>query len=309
MKKSLLLLSAAFAMLAGNTSAQYSAATLTGPWIISNGSTIQNYVVFDGVSALTEAGVPGATGGQGSYAVTNTVSGATSGTILYAGFTVPFAGNLTTDSTFSGLVGGSIAITFTKIKDKSIMAGTYDGTVVQTSGGSGNQTVNFTVDTNGNIVSSTNLTGPISGKLFYSNGKVTGLLKSGSSTPFNEIEVNLTGYTGSNSLAGIAVLNGSGMAGTFSFTKSATTSVAATEGLTLSVYPNPSNDQVVIESSALSNGNFKIFNIVGDEIANGVLNTNRTVISTKALQLSAGVYFYSISSNGETAKQGKLIVE
>jgi hypothetical protein len=309
MKKPLLILAAAITLLAGNSFAQYSAATWTGPWILSDGSTIQNYVIFDGVSAISEAGVPGASGGQGSYAVTNSGTGATSGTILYAGFTVPFAGNLTTDSTFSGLVAGSVAITFTKIKNKAIMEGTYDGTVVQTSGGSGNQTVNFTVDTNGDIVSSTNLTGPISGKLFYSNGKVTGLLKSGSSTPFNEIEVNLTGYTGSNSLAGIAVLNGSGMAGTFSFTKSVTTSVPATEGLTLSVYPNPTIDQVVIEGNTLLNGNIKIFNIVGDEIANSVLNANRTVISTKTLQLSAGVYFYSISSNGETAKQGKLIVE
>jgi hypothetical protein len=301
MKKSLLLLSAAFTMLAATLSAQYDATTWTGAWIM-NASSVQNYIIFDGVSAMTEAGVPGATGTQGSYAV----SGATtSGTIVYGGSSVSFSGTLTTDSTFSGLVMGALPVTFTKVKNVAIMAGTYDGSVTQTSGGSATQTVNFTVDINGNITSSSNLTGPISGKLYYSNGKVSGLLKSGEAAPFTEIEFNLTsGYSGGNSLIGSGTLTGNKTA-TFSITKSSSVSVKNASAIQFNAYPNPAKDQFVIEG-AVTNGAIKIYDILGNQLMNTTITSSKTILNVSTL--SKGVYFYNITS-GTAVSAGKFIVE
>ncbi len=303
MKKSLLLLSAAFNLIAGTLSATvYSNASWNGAWIASG--PVQNYVIFDGAGAITEAGVPGATGSQGTYSITS--GGSVSGTIVYMGNSVPFTGTFNNDSTVAvSVMGGMASLTFYKVKNNAVMAGTYDGTVTQT-GGSPTTIVNFVVDANGAAVSSSDLTGPISGHLYYSNGKVTGLIKSGASAPFTEIEINASSYNGTT-LSGASALTGN-KTGTYSLTKSNQTSVAAISSVQFSVYPNPVKDQFVIEGN-ITNGTLKIYDIIGNELLNTSVTSSKTVVNIGSLNLNNGVYFYTINSAGTTQKTGKFIIE
>ena len=303
MKKSLLLLTAAFTLIAGTLSAAvYSNASWDGPWIASG--PIQNYVIFDGAGNITEAGVPGATGSQGTYAITS--GGAVSGTIVYMGTPVSFTGTFTNDSTTAvSVMGGMVSLTFYKVKNKAVMAGTYDGSVTQTSGGSATQNVNFVVDVNGDITSSSNLIGPVSGKLVYSNGKVSGLIKSGESAPFTEIQITMTsGYTGGASLSGSGTLTGNKTA-TFSLTKSSSVGVQAVSNTQFNAYPNPAKDQFTIEGA--TNGTLKIYDILGNELMNTTITSAKTTVNVSTF--SNGVYFYNITSAGSSVKAGKFIVE
>jgi len=300
MKKSLLILSAAFSLLAGTISAQtYSNTSWDGAWIASGALTC--YVIFDGNGNITETGLPGTTGGQGSYAVTS--QGSITGTISFMGNNASLSGSFTNDSTVSGAIMGAFNVTFYKVKNLAVLKGTYDGTATQS-----NTTlpVNFTVDVSGNVTSSTDLPGPISGHVYYSNGKLTGLIKSGATSPFNEIEINSTNYNGTT-LTGTATLTGN-VSGTFSLTKSATTSVNTIASAQFNVYPNPVKDQFVIDGNVI-NGAIKVYDILGNELMNTSITSNKTIINVNSMNLSNGVYFYSITSSGTAVKVGKFIVE
>ncbi|MFM7023858.1 MAG: T9SS type A sorting domain-containing protein [Flavobacteriales bacterium] len=302
MKKSLLLLSSALTLLAGSISAQtYSNASWDGPWLLTG--VTQNYVTFDGAGTITSAGVPGVTG-AGDYSVQS--NGAVSGNLYYSGTLLPYSGSFSNDSTVTISVStmfGSIPATFLKVKNQAVMAGTYDGTVTQTSGGSATQTVNFTVDANGAITGSTNLTGPVSGHLFYSNGKVSGLLKSGEAAPFTEIQFTITSaYAGGNSVTGSGTLTGNKNA-SFSLTKSSTTGVSNVNASAFRAYPNPVQDNLILEGKI--NGTVKIYDILGNEVMSTSANGSKTVLNLS--NLSKGVYFYSVS--GSNVQQGKFIVE
>ncbi len=305
MKKSLLLLSAAFTLFAATLSAtSYSNASWNGAWMVTG--LTQNYVIFDGAGNITAAGIPSATG-AGTYNIA--AGGAVTGTLNVGGTLCPFTGALSSDSVANVSVtymSMSIPATFIAVKNTAVMQGTYDGTIVQTAGGSATLPINFTVDAMGNITSSTNLTGSISGALYYSNGKVTGLIKSGEAAPFTEIEINITsGYSGSNSLSGAATLTGSGKSGTFALTKSATVSVNTALAVQFNAYPNPAKDLFVVEG-AVSNGNIKVYDVLGNVLMNTTITSSKTILNVSTL--SKGVYFYNVTS-GTAVSAGKFIVE
>ncbi|MCX6182396.1 MAG: T9SS type A sorting domain-containing protein [Bacteroidetes bacterium] len=303
MKKSILLLSSALSLLTSNLSAQYSNASWDGAWLLTG--VAQNYAIFDGAGNISSLGVPQASG-TGTYSIN--AGGVVSGSIYFGVSTFPFSGNFTNDSTTSIVVNlgiTTVPATFIKVKNAAVMAGTYDGTIVQTAGGSATLPINFTVDASGNITSSTNLTGTVSGALYYSNGKVSGLIKSGEAAPFTEIEINITsGYSGSTSLSGVSTLTGSGNTGTFSLTKSTTVGVQNTSSNLFSAYPNPAKDQFVIEGA--TNGTVKIYDVLGNELMNTTITSSKTILNVSTL--SKGVYFYNINA-GTAVSAGKFIVE
>lgn len=77
----------------------------------------------------------------------------------------------------------------------------------------------------------------------------------------------------------------------------------------ISIYPNPATNQFVVHSTTSPNGNwiFVLRNSLGQEIKRVVLTQQEQTISCE--EIVAGIYFYSILSEGELIGSGKLIKE
>ncbi len=303
MKKSLLLLSTAFTLLSGSLSAQYSNASWNGAWI-GESSVIHDYNIFDGAGNITEAGIVGSAGGQGTYTILS--GGSVSGSIKLGTVSpAPFAGNLINDSTANVTVSSILPASFYKVKDIAVMAGTYTGTVNQTVGGSATRNITFDVDNSGHIVSSADLTGAVSGHLYFCRGKVYGMIKCGEASPFTEISFYSINYNGST-LSGTSAFTVYNNTGTFSLTKNSGVSVSSISSSNVNAYPNPTKDQFTIEGA--DGSVFMVYDILSNQVLKTPLASSKVMLSTKSLGINSGVYFYSIQGAGVSA-QGKFVVE
>lgn len=74
--------------------------------------------------------------------------------------------------------------------------------------------------------------------------------------------------------------------------------------LNVSVYPNPANNILYVNSD--NEGTYQIFNILGDNISNGKLSDNLNTIDVS--NLKSGVYFINVS-NGQAVTKVKFIKE
>lgn len=76
---------------------------------------------------------------------------------------------------------------------------------------------------------------------------------------------------------------------------------------TLSLYPNPCSDFVIIEVPESFTGQFSIYDIAGKEILNHSMQNVSGQVLVNIEQIESGVYFASMS-NGKTTLNSKLIV-
>lgn len=298
MKKAILLLSSLFVLTTSSLVGQYSNASWNGPWIIS-GNGIQNYLVFNGSGLILEAGKIGATGGQGTYSINP--AGIISGTIVYGVSTVPFTGSFSNDSTATISVG--LSFTVNKVKNLGAAGGVWGNQLDQTVGGTSTKNMTFEVDANGDVVNASGFTGPVSGKVYATNGKVAGLINTGESAPWNQIQLNGTSFTGT-SMSGTMDLTGSS-ANAFSLTQQSGLSSNELNSSKVQPYPNPVNTQFSIEG--LSSGTLNIYDVLGNNVSSIIITASKTTLDVDVLGLSQGVYFYSVAGNENV--QGKFIVE
>ena len=71
----------------------------------------------------------------------------------------------------------------------------------------------------------------------------------------------------------------------------------------LTVYPNPASDMLNI--NGISEGNYSIFNILGEVIYSHVVNQDKITIDISSLQ--SGKYFIQIESNGKMSKMSSFV--
>ncbi|MCH8905336.1 MAG: T9SS type A sorting domain-containing protein, partial [Bacteroidetes bacterium] len=80
----------------------------------------------------------------------------------------------------------------------------------------------------------------------------------------------------------------------------------------ISLYPNPTNDQLTLEfsSSLYLNGNlsFRLYNIMGDEVRI-IENIDRDKILMPKDGLPAGLYLYQLFKNDTIMARGKVVVQ
>lgn len=88
-------------------------------------------------------------------------------------------------------------------------------------------------------------------------------------------------------------------------------SVAETNTLTHTIYPNPFTNEVRINAAEAINGSasISVFNILGEQVISKAMNCNETTeFVIDGSQLNAGIYFYSISTENGTL-QGRIVKE
>ena len=71
----------------------------------------------------------------------------------------------------------------------------------------------------------------------------------------------------------------------------------------LVIYPNPAYD--VLNINGIGEGNYSIFNILGEVIYNNVVNQDKITIDISSLQ--SGKYFVQVVRNGELSKMSSFV--
>jgi hypothetical protein len=168
------------ALLPAPADAQYSNASLDGPWLCVLSSEGPHgdatYLVFDGQGSITDMGIHNAPSPAGSYSVDP--DGAIAGSIWIDGVT-PFTGQMQTDST--GVINlGSVACPLLKVVRPEACSGTWNGQFVE-SGTNFPYQVCMTIDLNGEISSCTRFAPPVAGRFFSQSGYLAGHLTTGES--------------------------------------------------------------------------------------------------------------------------------
>ena len=84
-----------------------------------------------------------------------------------------------------------------------------------------------------------------------------------------------------------------------------------TEGVNqITIYPNPAKDHITIDCgniSSVSGWRYKIVNTLGQEVSNGVMNSQQNIISLNTLN-STGVYFVKIYDASNHLMNTKKII-
>lgn len=75
----------------------------------------------------------------------------------------------------------------------------------------------------------------------------------------------------------------------------------------LSVYPNPNNGKFIVASSDLQIKTIEIYSVLGELVLTENLTANNIVIDIS--EQPQGIYFYKISSENNTVKTGKLMMQ
>ncbi|HXB13663.1 MAG TPA: ice-binding family protein, partial [Bacteroidia bacterium] len=77
---------------------------------------------------------------------------------------------------------------------------------------------------------------------------------------------------------------------------------------TVTVYPNPFNNSTTIVlngASPMDKAEFRLYNLLGEEVASTSINNQETILETS--KLPSGVYFYQVVNNDKLIQSGKLI--
>jgi len=164
------------ALLPISADAQYSNASLDGPWLWVIGSHEAIYLVFDGYGSITDLGIFNSPSPAGSYSVAP--DGAITGSI-WLDESTPFTGQMQTDST-GVLSVGSTAAQVLRVMHPGACSGLWNGQFVQDST---THLVAMTIGPSGEIQSCVGLAPPVVGRFFSQSGYLAGHLTTGGVDP------------------------------------------------------------------------------------------------------------------------------
>ena len=303
MKKLLLLFAVACLIMPIHVSAQYSNASLNGPWIIICDN--DEYIIFDGQGGIKEIGFEKDTlFPVGTYSVSS--SGLIAATLNLTNEVSTINGHLLSDSTSSIYVDTTDGpFSMFKVSDTAALAGTWTGYIFDSST-LASRNIQFTVNGDGIITSSIGIP-LITGKIFESVDTFAGYLIT-NDTNCSYLYIQIYGsYTG-DSLNGIAELgrdtiglsNPCRTSGTVHLTKIATGVATIHPVVDFSVYPDPFTDLVEI---AVKNTGDKIVVDLFDILGRKIYSKQLGGVGSSILNLGAfkpGVYLLMLTTNDKT---------
>ncbi len=91
-----------------------------------------------------------------------------------------------------------------------------------------------------------------------------------------------------------------------------TTGVSANQYTSLSVYPNPTSDVLIIDAvdvQALSNYRYRILDLQGKEVYNSLVTNSKTEISLKTIGAKGTYILHVVDGNGNSIKENKIVLE
>ena len=309
--------------------AQYSNATMNGQWLLHGGpistsnaeaDTSLFYIGFDANGNIIDWENFGPVGGTDSVSASGVVSvvlliGNNSGLLVD---TARFPAQLTSQNYASMGPGEALS----RILNPGALTDSLVGEANSPIAGQRNFTLRL--NTQGQIISSTGLTPPVSGRVYADSGIFMGHIRTGDSTFYTVDslgsswdEFTIIGSYSNDSLNGIARLDGphnNSPRGTVSLVRMG---IATATGIAplkieripetfalLQNYPNPFNPSTVIQFTVPSGGRavLKIFNVLGEEVATlysdqaaaGVVHQ----VQFNGSNLASGIYFSRLEFGG-----------
>ena len=199
----------------------------------------------------------------------------------------------------------------------------------------GQKNITLRLNSQGQIISSTGLTPPVSGRVYADSGIFMGHIRTGDSTMHtldtlgsSWDEFTIVGSYVNDSLSGIVDLDGPhnhsprgtvnlvrmGVATATSIAPVKTENVPESFSL-LQNYPDPFNPSTIIQFTVSSNGRavVKVFNVLGQEVAtlfDGEVSAGTYhQVQFNAWNLASGTYFSRLEFNGKMQMKKMLLVK
>ncbi len=302
--------------------AQYSNATLNGPWfmdtipaqIYSTDNT--NYLVFDGNGHITDFSGFGSM--TGNYAVTT--GGVVSGALTDGTDTYPFSGQLSSQNfgNLTTLMGSSCNFGLSRIANLGLLTDSLVGVLYSDSCGQKN--IVLRLNNQGQIISASGLTQPVTGRVYADQGHFEGHIKTGDNSLCTNgtnggswDEFTIVGAYINDSLTGKFGIDGPSAeyGGTVHLKRFGTATgivPLAISASKLIVYPNPASDIVTFN---INNANtdiveLNIYTVMGLLVRSEILKQNHMQINIG--DLCNGVYMVTIKSKDLSENQ-RLIIQ
>jgi hypothetical protein len=306
MKKLIFLLSILYSAMPA--SAQYSTASVSGPWIANDGSQ-PAYLIFDGNGNVNELGAAiDSLHPVGSDSISP--SGAVSFRLNLIVGTASATGQMLNDSSFTvydTIVSVHLAqhIYVCKVSNPGALSGVWSGTVYDSSSNY-TRTIQLTVNGSGTITTATGI--PLTtGRIFASRDSFAGYITStDDSCAYKAIQI--WGVVSGDSLKGPAQLgpmdttHGSNcQMGGYAILVRASSGIADIPAIDFSVYPNPFTDQIDISVSKPGNKiQADLYDLCGRKVLSRPLDSSR-YSGIDASMLGSGMYILALTgADGKT---------
>lgn len=307
------------AILGLSANAQYSNATLNGPWLLYAPpihTTIPDstpmYFVFDGNGHITDMSGFG-TLKPSTYNVT--ASGAISMTIISESIsgsvidTFQESGQLTSQNSGTGAGGYKLA----RIPNPGALTDTLTGVVNFLCS---SKNVKLKLNSSGVIVSVTgDLTAPVTGRVYADSGIFIGHIKTGDglithcgADQGSWDEFTITGKYLNDSLTGLLCIDGPHNTpfGTAKLKRTGSITGIVPLAATASdiiIFPNPVKRELTIEipkaaagSQQEAAGNIEIYNLIGERVYSSLVTDNHSLITVNIAYFPSGVYFLQVKT-------------
>jgi hypothetical protein len=289
--------------------AQYSNATLNGPWFLDTipaqiyNDVYTNYLVFDGNGNIID-GSMFCNAISGSYSVT--AGGAVSGSFTCDGSPFPFSAQLISQNYAPCLPLGS-GWAFSRVMNPGALTDSLVGTLFTTNCGQRNVTLRL--NSQGQIVSGSGLMSPVTGRVYADSGHFEGHIRTGEANGWDAFTI--IGAYSNDSLTGKTELNSNGCgANTARLKRFGTISgiiPVAASTLNVMVYPNPAVDVITLKINNANNKDklLTIYNVFGEVVRSELLKQNMQKINIS--ELNNGIYLLLINTDKWSVKQKLLI--
>ena len=289
--------------------AQYSDASLNGPWIMfyveddpENPNTV--FIIFDGQGSITDMGIFNPSDSLGTYSVDSTGS--------FIGFLyfddIPLEGQIISDTTaVVVLIVGedSLSASMVKVMDEGACQGNWSGSFVQDTTGV-TIDVQMTVDEFGEIQSLTGLVGPVTGRFFFEPDYLAGFIYSEETGQWDQIMVTGGALIGDTMTGTFELEWGDYHHGTFSLEREPLSIINDYSEIPTGYYlsqnfPNPFNPFTTITYDLPEKAyvELTIYNVLGRKVETLVgrwQSAGRYELDWNAEHVPSGIYFVKMES-------------
>ena len=310
--KSLISAFACFALLPAMLEAQYSNASLNGPWIAGTGNS-SSYIIFDGNGNISSLGTKDdLVCPVGIYSVQS--NGNILATLTLAGGMDTVTGTLTSATTATIYINGNGPFSLSGVTNIAALTDTFSGTVYDSSS-QVVKNIDIAIDFTGSVSTVSGDLSEISGRIFSEHNVYAGFFTT-TDTACAWQKMQWWGSFYNNSLQGPAKLGGSDSCGNQGsvFLMKKSTGVTGITSVSRSseanIYPNPSNGLFVLNGlQAGNNYDVTITDLQGRVVERQTISGTAASIPFYLEGVSSGLYILHAQSSSGSSTNLRLVKE